>query len=101
MVTFTQIIFNQLNNANTNQVGRNFRQQLATFDDSDTVNQVQVKPEEQPKTVFTTPMGVCEYNWMPFGLCTAPAIFQRLVQTIYCKALCRSPGVPARHHSVQ
>ena len=23
------------------------------------------------------------------------------MQTIYCKALCRSPGVPARHHSVQ
>ncbi|PIK44251.1 putative thy-1 membrane glycoprotein isoform X1 [Apostichopus japonicus] len=33
--------------------------------------QVEMSPEDQPKTAFTTPMGLYEFNRMPFGLCNA------------------------------
>ena len=41
----------------------------------------QVAVEEEDKTAFTTPFGLFEYNRMPFGLCGAPATFQRLMHS--------------------
>ena len=35
--------------------------------------QVEVAPEDQPTTVFTTPEGLYQFKVMPFGLCNAPA----------------------------
>ena len=32
-------------------------------------------------------MGLFEYNHMPFGLCNAPALFQKLMQTIFYEEL--------------
>ena len=52
-----------------------------------TYNQVEVHPDERHKTAFTTPMGLFEYNRMPFGLCNAPALFQKLMQTIFSEEL--------------
>ena len=44
--------------------------------------QVQVNPEHQDKTAFCTPKGLFEFNVMPFGLCNAPATFQRLMDSV-------------------
>ena len=46
-------------------------------------NQVQMEPGDQRKTAFTTPFGLYEYTRMQFGLCNAPATFQRLMQTAF------------------
>lgn len=42
--------------------------------------QVEVHPDDREKTAFSTPLGLHEFNRMAFGLCNAPATFQRLMQ---------------------
>ena len=44
--------------------------------------QVQVNPEHREKTAFCTSKGLFEFNVMPFGLCNAPATFQRLMDSV-------------------
>lgn len=45
-------------------------------------NQVPVASQDQEKTAFSTPFGLFEFTRMPFGLCNAPSIFQRLMERI-------------------
>ena len=44
-------------------------------------HQIRVAPEDVHKTAFTTQSGHFEFTVMPFGLCNAPATFQRLMNS--------------------
>ena len=44
--------------------------------------QVAVDPKDREKTAFTTYDGLFEFKKMPFGLCNAPATFQRLMDLV-------------------
>ncbi|GJR20939.1 putative nucleotidyltransferase, ribonuclease H [Tanacetum coccineum] len=45
--------------------------------------QIPIAPEDQEKTTFTCPYGTFAYRRMSFGLCNAPATFQRCMTAIF------------------
>ncbi|XP_037518187.2 retrovirus-related Pol polyprotein from transposon 17.6 [Rhipicephalus sanguineus] len=44
--------------------------------------QVPLADADRPKTAFVTPDGLYEFNVMPFGLCNAPATFERMMDSV-------------------
>ena len=46
--------------------------------------------EDQEKTTFTCPFGIFSYRKMSFGLCNAPATFQRCMQATFAEFMEKS-----------
>jgi hypothetical protein len=46
-------------------------------------NQIEIALEDQEKTTFTCPFGTFAYRRMYFGLCNAPATFQKCMLSIF------------------
>ena len=55
---------------------------FSSIDLQSAYNQVRLKPEDVPKTAFTTPLGLFEYKVLCFGLTNALGTFQNIMNDV-------------------
>ncbi|GJZ89314.1 reverse transcriptase domain-containing protein [Tanacetum coccineum] len=73
-------------------ISSNFCNQKINFEDDvkpviQRYFQIPIDPANQEKTTFTCPFGTYAYRRMPFGICNAPATFQRCMIAIFQEML--------------
>lgn len=68
-----------------------------TLDMASGFHQIPVAADSIEKTAFVTPDGLFEYKTMPFGLCNAPAVYQRCINRALGSLL--NPGSANKAHN--
>ena len=60
----------------------NSRKKFTKLDLSDAHLQVELDESSKKLVAFNTPLGLFQYNHMPFGISNVPAIFQRIIDQV-------------------
>ncbi len=60
---------------------------LSKVDPAKGFHQVEVEAKDREKTSFVRPFGIFQYRRMPFGLCNAPSVFQRLMDEVLAECV--------------